>query len=125
MRRVRALWAWGCEEERREEGPDADRLGSGGLLWRVNVGLYLLWWVSVAGDAVAPMKVWSDAHTPKKRNRRGGSPPSVKDKPPSRHFDRPRSNLEPRTVATIQLTLRPTAPFRGFAGRLHPAPSTR
>jgi hypothetical protein len=39
---------------------------TGGLLWRVGVGLWLHWRVSVADEAVTPKKVWSDAHTPKK-----------------------------------------------------------
>jgi hypothetical protein len=38
---------------------------------QVSVGLWLLWRVSVAGEAVTPKKVFTDAHTPKKAIHRG------------------------------------------------------
>jgi hypothetical protein len=35
------------------------------FLWCVSVALYVLWRHNCLYEAVRPMKLWSDAHTPK------------------------------------------------------------
>ena len=70
------------------------------FLWRVSVGLYLLWRVSIAGEGVAPKKVWATPTRQRSGNYPGSSPSSVEDYRPSNFEGRePERGFEPLTCA--------------------------